>query len=216
MLTDAPMLKTIVDSFRDWGRHCWCEPGFDNICAKRCPWQFGALPPGYDHKYVYTHAGYNLKLTDMQAAIGVAQLHKLASFVEARRRNWTLLREALAGLEEYFILPRATEHADPSWFGFAITLREGAPFIRNALVESVESRRIAARLLFAGNLTRQPAFKGVDYRVAGELTNTDAVMNRTLWVGVYPGLTAPMMEWITESRHQFVAQSSRVSTMAVL
>jgi CDP-6-deoxy-D-xylo-4-hexulose-3-dehydrase len=215
VLTDVPLLKTIVESFRDWGRDCWCEPGFDNTCGKRFAWQFGDLPRGYDHKYVYAHAGYNLKLTDMQAAIGVAQLHKLASFVEARRRNWKLLRQTLAGLEEYFILPCPTEHADPSWFGFAVTLREDAPFSRNALVESLESRRIATRLLFAGNLTYQPAFKGVDYRVAGELTNTDAVMNRTLWVGVYPGLTAPMIEWIADSFHQFVRQGSRVSTMAV-
>jgi CDP-6-deoxy-D-xylo-4-hexulose-3-dehydrase len=215
VLTDAPLLKTIVESFRDWGRDCWCEPGFDNTCAKRFSWQLGDMPLGYDHKYVYTHAGYNLKLTDMQAAIGVAQLHKLVSFVEARRRNWKQLREALGGLEEFFILPRAAEHADPSWFGFAVTLREDAPFSRNALVKSLESRRIATRLLFAGNLTYQPAFKGVDYRVSGELTNTDAVMNRTLWVGVYPGLTAPMMEWIADSFHQFAGQSSRVSTMAV-
>jgi CDP-6-deoxy-D-xylo-4-hexulose-3-dehydrase len=215
VLTDVPLLKSIVESFRDWGRDCWCEPGFDNTCGKRFAWQFGDLPLGYDHKYVYAHAGYNLKLTDMQAAIGVAQLHKLASFVEARRRNWRLLREALRDLEEYFILPRATEHADPSWFGFAVTLRQDAPFSRNALVASLESRRIATRLLFAGNLTYQPAFKGVDYRVAGELTNTDAVMNRTFWVGVYPGLTTPMMEWTADSLHQFVGQSTRVSTMAV-
>ena len=215
VLTDVPILKTIVESFRDWGRDCWCEPGFDNACGKRFAWQFGDLPSGYDHKYIYTHAGYNLKLTDMQAAIGVAQLHKLASFVEARRRNWKLLRQALGDLEEYFILPRPTEHADPSWFGFAMTLREDAPFSRNALVESLESRRIATRLLFAGNLTYQPAFKGVEYRVAGELTNTDAVMNRTFWVGVYPGLTAPMIEWIADSLHQFVGRSTRISIMAV-
>lgn len=216
VLTDAPLLKTIVESFRDWGRDCWCEPGFDNTCGKRLSWQFGDLPPGYDHKYVYTHAGYNLKLTDMQAAIGVAQLHKLASFVEARRRNWKLLREALGDLEEVFILPRATEHADPSWFGFAVTLREDAPFSRKSLVESLESRQIATRLLFAGNLTYQPVFKGVDYRVSGDLTNTDAVMSRTFWVGVYPGLTTRMMEWIADSLHQFVRQSGRVSTLAAL
>ncbi len=217
VLTDMPLFKTIVESFRDWGRDCWCDPGVDNTCGKRFVWQLGDLPPGYDHKYVYTHAGYNLKLTDLQAAIGVAQLHKLSFFVEARKRNWKLLREALGELEEFFILPRATDHADPSWFGFAVTLREDAPFSRNALVERLENRRIATRLLFAGNLTRQPAFQGVDYRVCGDLTNTDAVMNRTFWVGVYPGLTVPMMEWTADSFHQFIRQRGQVSTsMAVL
>jgi CDP-6-deoxy-D-xylo-4-hexulose-3-dehydrase len=217
VLTDTPLLKTLVESFRDWGRDCWCDPGADNTCGKRFAWQCGELPSGYDHKYVYAHAGYNLKLTDMQAAIGVAQLHKLAAFVEARRRNWSLLRDAVGELEEFFILPRATEHADPSWFGFAVTLREDAPFSRNALVEYLENRRIATRLLFAGNLARQPAFKGVDYRVSGELTNTDAAMNRTFWVGVYPGLTSAMLEWIADSFHQFARQRARISqTMAVL
>ena len=167
VLTGTPLLKTIVESFRDWGRDCWCEPGSDNTCGKRFTRQMGGLPPGYDHKYTYAHAGYNLKLTDMQAAIGVAQLRKLPGFIEARKRNWKRLRDALSGLENFLILPHASEHADPSWFGFAITLREEAPFERKDLIEFLESRRIATRLLFAGNLTRQPAFQGVHYRICG-------------------------------------------------
>jgi len=215
VLTDQPLLKTIVESFRDWGRDCWCNTGADNTCGKRFARQMGDLPPGYDHKYVYSHAGYNLKLTDMQAAVGVAQLRKLPAFIEARKRNWSRLRESLSELDEFLILPRASACADPSWFGFAVTLREDAPFSRNALVEFLESRRIATRMLFAGDLTRQPAFQGVNYRISGDLANTDAVMRRTFWVGVYPGLTEPMMDWIAESFHQFARQPDFMSAMAV-
>jgi CDP-6-deoxy-D-xylo-4-hexulose-3-dehydrase len=215
VLTDMPLLKTIVESFRDWGRDCWCHTGTDNTCAKRFAWQMGDLPRGYDHKYIYTHIGYNLKLTDMKAAIGVAQLRKLPGFVEARKRNWKLLREALADLEEFLMLPRATEHADPSWFGFAVTLREDAPFDRSRIVQFLERRRIATRLLFAGNLTRQPVFQGVNYRVAGDLGNTDAIMQRTFWVGVYPGLSQPMIEWIADGIRQFVHQADFVPALAV-
>ena len=215
VLTDQPLLKTLVESFRDWGRDCWCNTGADNTSGKRFTQQIGDLPAGYDHKYVYSHAGYNLKLTDMQAAVGVAQLRKLPAFVEARRRNWSRLRESLGELEEFLILPRASALADPSWFGFAVTLREDAPFSRNALVQFLESRRIATRMLFAGNLTRQPAFQGVNYRISRKLENTDAVMRRTFWVGVYPGLTEPMIDWIADSFHQFARQPDLMSAMAV-
>jgi CDP-4-dehydro-6-deoxyglucose reductase, E1 len=215
VLTDLPLLKTIVESFRDWGRDCWCETGADNTCGKRFEWKAGELPAGYDHKYVYTHVGYNLKLTDMQAAIGVAQLHKLPAFIEGRKRNWRRLREALAGLEDFLILPSASEHAEPSWFGFAVTLRDDAPFGRREFVEHLESRRIATRMLFAGNLTRQPAFAGVNYRVSGELTATDAVMQRTFWVGVYPGLTEPMIDYMADCFREFVRQPGRAREMAV-
>lgn len=215
VLTDQPLLKTIVESFRDWGRDCWCGTGKDNTCGKRFTRQMGGLPAGYDHKYVYSHAGYNLKLTDMQAAVGVAQLRKLPAFVAARKRNWNRLRQALSGLEEFLILPRAAEYADPSWFGFAVTVRDDAPFTRNEIVQFLESRRIATRMLFAGNLTRQPAFEGVDYRVSGDLANTDAVMRRTFWVGVYPGLTEQMVDWIADAFWQFARQPDLASFMAV-
>jgi CDP-6-deoxy-D-xylo-4-hexulose-3-dehydrase len=215
VLTGQPLLKTIVESFRDWGRDCWCDTGADNTCARRFAWQLGDLPPGYDHKYIYSHVGYNLKLTDMQAAIGVAQLRKLPAFIEARKRNWQQLRDALGDLEEFLILPRATVHGDPSWFGFAVTVREGAPFDRKSLVESLESRRIATRPLFAGNLVRQPVFQGVNYLVSGDLTNTDIVMQRTFWVGVYPGLTEPMMDYVADAFRQFVRQADRVSSVGV-
>jgi CDP-6-deoxy-D-xylo-4-hexulose-3-dehydrase len=215
VLTDQPLLKTIVESFRDWGRDCWCDTGAANTCAKRFAWQLGELPAGYDHKYIYTHAGYNLKLTDMQAAVGVAQLRKLPGFIEARKRNWKRLRQALSELGDFLVLPHATEHADPSWFGFAVTVREGAPFDRKSLVASLESRRIATRPLFAGNLTRQPVFQGVNYRVPGDLSNTDIVMHRTFWVGVYPGLTEAMMEYVADAFRQFVRQADRVSSAAV-
>ncbi|HVP45786.1 MAG TPA: DegT/DnrJ/EryC1/StrS family aminotransferase, partial [Bryobacteraceae bacterium] len=161
--------------------------------------QMGELPSGYDHKYTYAHAGYNLKLTDMQAAIGVAQMAKLPGFIEARKRNWRRLREALEGLADFLILPSASQHAGPSWFGFAITLREDTPFERKELIEFLESRRIATRLLFAGNLTRQPAFHGVNYRIAGALSNTDVIMHRTFWVGVYPALTEHMIDYLADS-----------------
>jgi CDP-4-dehydro-6-deoxyglucose reductase, E1 len=216
VLTDLPLLKTIVESFRDWGRDCWCQTGADNTCGKRFDWQWDGLPEGYDHKYVYRHIGYNLKLTDMQAAIGVAQLHKLPSFIDARKRNWMRLREALSDLEDVLILPRATEHSDPSWFGFAVTLREDAPFSRKELVEYLEKRRIATRMLFAGNLTRQPAFEGVRYRVAGDLATTDIIMHRTFWVGVYPGLTEAMIDYMAGAFQEFVRSRSRVPQLAVL
>lgn len=198
VMTNRPRLKTLVESFRDWGRDCWCAPGVDNTCGKRFEWQLGDLPFGYDHKYAYSHIGYNLKLTDMQAAIGVAQLKKLPSFIETRKRNWQLLRDGLEPYEEFLMLPEATAHSDPSWFGLLLTVRPEAPFNRNELIQHLESNKVATRLLFAGNLIRQPAYQHVNYRIVGELTNTDVVMNQTFWIGVYPGLTPEMIAYVLQ------------------
>jgi CDP-6-deoxy-D-xylo-4-hexulose-3-dehydrase len=199
VLTSRPGLKKSVESFRDWGRSCWCEPGKDNTCGKRFGWQLGDLPFGYDHKYVYSHIGYNLKLTDMQAAVGVAQLKKLPGFIAARRRHFEMLHTALRDLEEFFILPQATSGSEPSWFGFPLAVRPGAPFSRNQVVAHLEQRRIATRLLFAGNLVRQPAYRDVTCRRIGDLARADFVMNQALWVGVYPGLRDDAMGYIAES-----------------
>ena len=196
-------LAKIVESFRDWGRDCWCDPGRDNTCGRRFDWQLGELPYGYDHKYIYSHVGYNLKLTDMQAAVGVAQLPKLAGFIESRKCNWRRLHQGLADLES-LILPEATHDSDPSWFGFAITIRPDAPFTRHQLVQHLESRLIGTRQLFAGNLARQPAYRGVPYRVVGDLSVADIVTERSFWLGVYPGLTAEMINFVIESVREFV------------
>ena len=196
VLTNQSLLKTLVESFRDWGRDCWCEPGKDNTCGKRFNWQLGDLPYGYDHKYIYSHIGYNLKLTDMQAAVGVAQLKKLPAFIEARRRNFQALYDGLKDLEEFFILPEATPGSEPSWFGFPIAVRPGAPFARNEVVDFLEKHKIATRLLFGGNLVRQPAYSDVKYRVVGDLRNSDFVMDQVFWVGVYPGLSMEAIEFM--------------------
>ncbi|MBL0311618.1 MAG: lipopolysaccharide biosynthesis protein RfbH [Holophagaceae bacterium] len=195
VLTNSPQLKKLVESFRDWGRDCWCEPGYDNTCRKRFDWQLGDLPQGYDHKYSYSHIGYNLKLTDMQAAVGVSQLKKLPHFLQRRQENYIYLREKLGSLQEFLELPEATAHSQPSWFGFPITLRENAPVTRNQLIQHLESNRIGTRLLFGGNLLRQPAFKDVPHRVVGDLHNADRVMNTTFWVGVFPGLEKPQLDY---------------------
>lgn len=192
-------LKTIVESFRDWGRDCWCAPGCDNTCLKRYEWTLGELPAGYDHKYTYSHLGYNLKSGDIQAAIGLAQLDRLDDFVELRRRNWNYLRAGLQDLEEFLLLPVATENSDPSWFGFALTVKAGGPKTRNEIVRELNEMKIATRLLFGGNLLRQPAFMGTPRRVLGDLTNTDIVMNDTFWIGVWPGLSIPMLDYIIEN-----------------
>jgi CDP-4-dehydro-6-deoxyglucose reductase, E1 len=192
-------MKKLLESFRDWGRDCWCQPGCDNTCGKRFDWQLGELPCGYDHKYTYSHIGYNLKLTDMQAAVGVAQLQKLDGFLAARRQNFARLREGLRELEEFFILPEATEGADPAWFGFPIAVRPDAPFSRNQVTSFLEQRKIATRLLFGGNLTRQPAYQGQNFRTIGNLRNTDFVMDRVFWIGLYPGLTAAMLDYTVET-----------------
>jgi CDP-6-deoxy-D-xylo-4-hexulose-3-dehydrase len=201
VLTNKPLLRTLVESFRDWGRDCWCAPGCDNTCGKRFDWQLGELPCGYDHKYTYSHVGYNLKLTDMQAAVGVAQLQKLDGFAAARRRNFAALHKGLRELEEFFILPEATPGSDPSWFGFPIAVRPGAPFTRNEVAAFLETRKIATRLVFAGNLTRQPAYRGREFRIAGSLVNTDFVMNQVFWIGLYPGISPEILDYMLESLH---------------
>jgi CDP-6-deoxy-D-xylo-4-hexulose-3-dehydrase len=199
--TDDTLLKRLIDSFRDWGRDCWCPSGKDNTCGNRFGQQFGELPFGYDHKYVYSHFGYNLKVTDMQAAIGCAQLEKLPGFIEARKKNWQLLRDGLAGLEDRFILPEATENSDPSWFGFLLTVREGSGLTRERIVNQLERKGIQTRMLFAGNLIKHPCFdemrkSGTGYRVIGDLLITDRIMRSTFWVGVYPGMVEEMLEYI--------------------
>ena len=199
VLTNTPLLRTLVESFRDWGRDCWCEPGKENTCGKRFDWQLGELPHGYDHKYIYSHIGYNLKATDMQAAVGVAQLKKLPRFIEARKKNFAAIREALSGSEEHFILPEPTPHSDPSWFGFPMMVRDDAPFLRRDIVEYLATKKVQSRQLFGGNLIRQPAYKNIRHRVVGELRNSDRVMNQAFWIGVYPGLTTEMIEYAITS-----------------
>jgi CDP-6-deoxy-D-xylo-4-hexulose-3-dehydrase len=194
-------MKTILESFRDWGRDCWCEPGRDNTCGKRYGHKLGELPCGYDHKYTYSHIGYNLKLTDMQAAVGVSQLEKLPHFIERRRANFNRLREGLRDMEDIFILPDATPGSEPSWFGFPIAVRPGSSLTRNEVTGFLEHRKIGTRLLFGGNLVRQPAYKDVRYRVAGPLDNTDFIMNNVFWIGVYPGLTNEMIDYMLEALH---------------
>ncbi|MET3939657.1 CDP-6-deoxy-D-xylo-4-hexulose-3-dehydrase [Paenibacillus sp. PvP094] len=204
--TNNALLKSILESFRDWGRDCWCPSGCDNTCNRRFGWELGSLPFGYDHKYTYSHIGYNLRVTEMQAAIGVEQLKKVPSFTQARRYNFSRLFEGLKDLEEFFILPRATRDSDPSWFGFILTLRDGVKFTKNEVVAYLEAHRIQTRMLFAGNLTRQPAFQHVNYRVCGDLTNTDKIMNDTFLVGVYPGLTVEKVDYMIETIRRFVIE----------
>lgn len=207
VLTSSPKLKKIVESFRDWGRDCWCDPGKDNSCGKRFEWKQGDLPHGYDHKYTYSHIGYNLKVTDMQAAIGVAQLKKLDGFIAKRKQNFEILKAALKPLEDLLILPEATEGSDPSWFGFPITLHEDAPLSRNQLVQALEKQRIGTRLLFAGNILRQPAYADINCRIVGELKNTDRIMNQTFWIGLYPGLTEEMLQYVASVFHTLLRGS---------
>ena len=210
VLTNDPKRKKIVESFRDWGRDCWCPTGCDNTCGKRFKWKLGDLPYGYDHKYIYSHIGYNLKLTDMQAAVGCAQLDKLPAFIKKRKENFDYLYKGLKQLEKYLILPEATPRSEPSWFGFPITVRGSSPVSRNELVQFLEDRKIGTRLLFGGNLIRQPAYKDVKYRKVGDLKESDKVMNQTFWIGVYPGLTKEMLDYmIAVSRKAF---SSRRGT----
>lgn len=203
----SPLVRKQVESFRDWGRDCYCETGQDDTCGKRFGWQLGDLPFGYDHKYTYSHIGYNLKATDIQAALGVSQLDKIDRFSDARRDNFRYLTSKLTGTEG-LILPVATPNSDPSWFGFPITLDPGHPADREELMAFLGERKIGTRLLFAGNLTKQPAYRNVDFRVVGDLTNTDIVMNRTFWVGTYPGLTRPMLDFVAESIREFMTAKS--------
>jgi len=202
VLTQFPALKKLAESFRDWGRDCWCDPGKSNTCGRRFEWKLGDLPSGYDHKYVYSHIGYNLKATDMQAAVGVAQLKKLPGFIAARRANFAQLYNALRDLDDIFILPQATEYSEPSWFGFPLAVRRDAPTTRNQVVRFLESRNIATRLLFGGNLLRQPAYRNVQRRVIGDLQSTDFVSNNVFWIGLYPGITQAMIDYMVEAFHQ--------------
>jgi CDP-4-dehydro-6-deoxyglucose reductase, E1 len=203
VFTNNPELKMIAESFRDWGRDCYCAPGKDNTCGKRFCWKLGTLPEGYDHKYTYSHLGYNLKITDMQAACGVAQIDRAMGFVQARKDNFKFLKERLQTCAEFLILPQATENSDPSWFGFPLTIKQEANVSRVDLLQYLDQHKIGTRLLFAGNLTRQPYMVGRNYRVSGELTNTDVVMNDTFWIGVYPGLTKEMLEYAATKIEEF-------------
>lgn len=208
VLVNEARLERIVESFRDWGRDCWCAPGNENTCGRRFGWQLGELPYGYDHKYIYSHVGYNLKLTDMQAAVGLAQLDKLGEFIAARRANWQRLHDGLADLDA-LALTRATPGSEPSWFGFALSVEPGAGFDRFDLVNHLESRKIATRLLFGGNLLRQPAYAGRPHRRVGSLEQADAAAERTLWLGCYPGLTNEMLDYVIETVRDFVAHPVR-------
>lgn len=207
--TNDLMLKRLIESFRDWGRDCWCPSGHDDTCKHRFTQQFGELPLGYDHKYVYSHLGYNLKVTDMQAAIGCAQLEKLSSIIDSRKKNWQKLRDGLEDLSEVLILPEANRNSEPSWFGFLLTVKEKANFTRTEIVQFLEKNRIQTRMLFAGNLLKHPCFDEMrssqtGYRIVGKLTNTDIIMNSTFWLGVYPGMTEVMLDFMLEKIHMFV------------
>ena len=197
--TNSANLNKIMESFRDWGRDCYCDPGCDNSCNKRYGWQLGDLPKGYDHKYIYSHLGYNLKITDMQAAVGLAQMDHLDGFIAARRHNFARLHEGLRDLEDILILPEATHGTEPSWFGFPITLRENAPFTRHELLAHLNNRRIGTRMLFGGNLVRQPYMRDRPYRIEGSLANADIVVDRTFWVGVYPGLVDASIDYMIDT-----------------
>ncbi len=198
VFTNSDELKTIAESFRDWGRDCYCPPGKDNTCGKRFCWKLGGLPEGYDHKYTYGHLGYNLKITDMQAACGLAQLEKAQNFIKVRKENFAFLKERLSDCQEFIHLPEATEHSDPSWFGFPITLRANCPVSRLDLLTYLDQNKVGTRLLFAGNLTRQPYMEKQKFRISGELANTDNVMNNTFWIGVQPSLTKEMLEYAAQ------------------
>ncbi len=207
VMTDRPLLKKSLESFRDWGRDCWCPPGKDNTCGKRFCQQHGALPEAYDHKYVYSHIGYNLKATDMQAAVGLKQLDKLESFNALRRRNFDILWNRLSSFQDEVLLPQATKNADPAWFGFPITLRADRPSQRSEVIETLTERKIGTRQLFGGNLLRQPAYRSIPHRVVGDLNTANLITERTFWVGVYPGLTEEMMHYIADSVIQAVQHS---------
>ena len=204
VFTNNPDLKRIIESYRDWGRDCYCGPGKDNTCGKRFGWQLGTLPQGYDHKYTYSHVGYNLKITDMQAACGLAQMDRAHDFIAARKANFNYLKAQLTPLEDFLILPEATPNSDPSWFGFPITLRDDAPVNRVDLLKYLDQHKIGTRLLFAGNVMRQPYFEGRNYRVAGSLARSDTIMNNTFWIGVYPALDSEMLDYTAQKISEFM------------
>lgn len=204
VLINNASLKKISESFRDWGRDCWCAPGCDNTCGQRFEWQLGGLPEGYDHKYIYSHIGFNLKVTDMQAAIGLSQLAKADSFIAKRRENHANLKKRFKELEQYFILPQPTENSDPSWFGFMLTVRDNAGIDRNKLIQYLESNKIGTRLFFGGNMLKQPAYANLNYRKIDDLVNTDIVMNNSFWLGVWPGLNADHYDYMVEKVSEFI------------
>ena len=203
VLTRSTVLKKIIESFRDWGRDCWCPPGKDNTCGKRFDWEFDQLPPGYDHKYVYSHIGYNLKLTDMQAAVGVAQLKKLDAFIESRRKNWLRLRAGLEQFNSHLILPTETPGTSASWFGFPITVKDSVGVERRDLIKHLETNRIATRLLFGGNIVRQPAYSNTTFLTSGDLKNADRIASSTFWIGVYPGLNEQHLDFVIDTFSRF-------------
>ena len=203
VFVNSPLVKKQVESFRDWGRDCYCATGHDNTCHKRFEWQLGDLPLGYDHKYIYSHIGYNLKATDMQAALGVSQLKKLDLFVAARKANFNFLKSELSDIQD-FVMPEATVNSDPSWFGFPITIRPESGIDRTALLRHLDEKKIGTRLLFAGNLLKQPAYRNIEHRGIGDVKNSDLVMTNTFWLGVYPGLTDEMLNYVSEVVHDFV------------
>jgi CDP-6-deoxy-D-xylo-4-hexulose-3-dehydrase len=206
IFTNNPILRKIIESMRDWGRDCWCKTGQDNTCSNRFCWQLGKLPYGYDHKYTYSEIGYNLKLTEMQAALGLAQLEKLDNFIEKRKTNFNYLFENLKKYEDFFILPKFSKKASPSWFGFLLTLRDGLKFSRTDLLKYLNEKKIGTRLLFAGNITKQPYFtnRNIKYKTVNKLPNTDKVMNDTFWIGVYPGINKEMLDYIIDSFNNFL------------
>ena len=207
VFTNDAQLKRIIESFRDWGRDCFCATGMSDTCGKRFCWELGELPKGYDHKYTYSHIGYNLKITDMQAAVGLAQLQNLPLFIEKRKRNFEFLKTHMSKFEKFFILPEATSKSDPAWFGFPITVRKDAPFSKTELLQFLTERKVDTRPLFAGNITKQPYFKNIDYRISGSLKNTDEIMNQSFWIGVYPGLDDKMLEYVVSQFGEFIKKN---------
>ena len=206
LVTSNPVLRKLIESFRDWGRDCFCAPGVNNTCGKRFCWQLGDLPTGYDHKYIYSHVGYNLKITEMQAAIGIAQMMKVENFIKSRKENFEYLSQKLNDLQKFLVLPKATDNSEPAWFGFPITVKSNAGFSKNKILEFLGKNQIDTRPLFAGNVIKQPYFKNIKYKTNSKLTNVDLVMNNTFWIGTFPGIEQKMMDKISEKMHEFCMQ----------